>query len=47
MFSAVFFSRGLVNFWYGRQKRIDKLSIGLSDKFDDPGPGKGRIGKPA
>ena len=29
MFSAVFFSRGLVNFWYGRQKRIDFLSIGL------------------
>ncbi len=29
MFSAVFFSRGLVNFWYGRQKKIDQLSIGL------------------
>ena len=28
MFSAVFFSRGLANFWYGRQKRIGKLSIG-------------------
>lgn len=28
MFSAVFFSRGLVNFWYGRQKRIENLSIG-------------------
>lgn len=47
MFSAVFFSRGLVNFWYGRQKRIGKLSIGLSDKFDTPGGGKGRLNKPA
>ena len=28
MFSAVFFSRGLVNFWYGRQKKLKSLSIG-------------------
>ncbi len=28
MFSAVFFSRGLVNAWYGRQKRLQKVSIG-------------------
>ena len=28
MFSAVFFSRGLVNLWYGRQKKLEKLSIG-------------------
>ena len=28
MFSAVFFSRGLVNLWYGRQKKIHKLAIG-------------------
>jgi preprotein translocase subunit SecD len=28
MFSAVFFSRGLVNLWYGRQKRLQKVSIG-------------------
>jgi len=28
MFSAVFFSRGLVNLWYGSQKRLGKLSIG-------------------
>ncbi len=28
MFSAVFFSRGLVNFWYGRQKKLKTLSIG-------------------
>jgi len=28
MFSAVFFARGLANFWYGRKKKLDKLSIG-------------------
>jgi len=28
MFSAVFFSRGLVNLWYGRRKRLQSLSIG-------------------
>ncbi len=28
MFSAVFFSRGLVNLWYGKQKKIQKLAIG-------------------
>lgn len=28
MFSAVFFSRGLVNFWYGRQKKLKGVSIG-------------------
>ncbi len=28
IFSAVFFSRGLVNFWYGRQKKLKTLSIG-------------------
>ncbi len=28
MFSAVVFSRGLVNFWYGRQKRLKAVSIG-------------------
>lgn len=28
MFSAVFFSRGLVNFWYGRKKRLKTVSIG-------------------
>ena len=28
MFSAVFFSRGLVNLWYGRHKKIQKLAIG-------------------
>ena len=28
MFSAVMFSRGLVNLWYGRQKKLQKVSIG-------------------
>ena len=28
MFSAVMFSRGLVNFWYGRQKKLKGVSIG-------------------
>jgi preprotein translocase subunit SecD len=28
MFSAIFFSRGLVNFWYGRQKKLKTVSIG-------------------
>ena len=29
MFSAVMFSRGLVNLWYGRQKRLKSVSIGV------------------
>ncbi|MBS0468001.1 MAG: protein translocase subunit SecD [Proteobacteria bacterium] len=28
MFSAVFFSRGLVNLWYGRKKKLKSLAIG-------------------
>ena len=28
MFSAVFFSRGLVNLWYGRRKKLKSLAIG-------------------
>ena len=28
MFSAVFFARGLANLWYGRKKKLDKISIG-------------------
>ena len=28
MFSAVFFSRGLVNMWYGRKKKLKNVSIG-------------------
>ena len=30
MFSAVFFSRGLVNLWYGRQKKLKTLSVGIT-----------------
>jgi preprotein translocase subunit SecD len=28
MFSAVMFSRGLVNLWYGGKKRLKSVSIG-------------------
>ena len=28
MFSAVFFSRGMVNLWYGRKRKLDSVSIG-------------------
>ena len=28
MFSAVFCSRGLVNWWYGRKKKLKTVSIG-------------------
>ncbi len=28
MFSAVFFSRGLVNLWYGKRRRLQSVSIG-------------------
>lgn len=28
MFSAVFFARGVANLWYGRQKKLQKISIG-------------------
>jgi preprotein translocase subunit SecD len=28
MFSGVFFSRGMVNLWYGRQKKLKSVSIG-------------------
>ena len=34
MFSAVMFSRGLVNLWYGRQKRLKSVSIGQIWKPD-------------
>ncbi len=36
IFSAVFFSRGLVNLWYGRQRKLSKLSIGQVWKPDSP-----------
>ncbi|MBW8830339.1 MAG: protein translocase subunit SecD [Burkholderiales bacterium] len=38
MFSAVVFSRGLVNLWYGRQKKLKGVSIGQvwRPSVDDP-----------
>jgi preprotein translocase subunit SecD len=42
MFSAVMFSRGLVNLWYGRQKKLKSVSIGQVWK---PAPAVG--GEPA
>jgi preprotein translocase subunit SecD len=35
MFSAVVFSRGLVNLWYGRQKKLKSVSIGQVWRPDD------------
>jgi preprotein translocase subunit SecD len=40
MFSAVMFSRGLVNLWYGRQKRLKSVSIGQIWKPDAQSAGK-------
>ena len=42
MFSAVFFSRGLINFWYGRQRKLKTLSIGTvwKPEPDTRPPGK-------
>ncbi len=36
MFSAVFFSRGLVNLWYGRQKKLKSVSIGTVWRPETP-----------
>jgi preprotein translocase subunit SecD len=38
MFSAVMFSRGLVNLWYGRQKRLKGVSIGQIWRPDEARP---------
>jgi preprotein translocase subunit SecD len=38
MFSAVMFSRGLVNLWYGRQKRLKSVSIGQVWRPDEARP---------
>ncbi len=35
MFSAVFFSRGLVNLWYGRKKKLKSIAIGQVWKPED------------
>jgi preprotein translocase subunit SecD len=36
MFSAVFFSRGLVNLWYGRQKKLQAVRIGTVWRPESP-----------
>ena len=50
MFSAVFFSRGMVNLWYGRQKKLKSISIGTVWK-PEPEPATGvasiDVAKPA
>jgi preprotein translocase subunit SecD len=38
MFSAVLFSRGVVNLWYGRQKKLKSVSIGTVWKSADGDP---------
>lgn len=40
MFSSVMFSRGLVNLWYGRQKRLKSVSIGQVWRPDGDVPPK-------
>jgi preprotein translocase subunit SecD len=40
MFSAVVFSRGLVNLWYGGRKRLKSVSIGQIWKPEDSASGK-------
>ena len=37
MFSGVFFSRGVVNVWYGRQKKLKSVSIGTVWRPDGTG----------
>ena len=39
MFSAVFFSRGMVNLWYGRQKKLKAVSIGTVWRPDSAATG--------
>ncbi len=47
MFSAVFFSRGLVNLWYGRQKKLKGVSIGTVWRPDGKGRDLAESDKPA
>ena len=47
MFSAVFFSRGLVNLWYGRQKKLKGVSIGTVWRPDGKGRDIAESDKPA
>jgi preprotein translocase subunit SecD len=39
MFSGVFFSRGVVNLWYGSQKKLKSVSIGTVWRPDGAAPG--------
>ena len=41
MFSGVFFSRGVVNLWYGRQKKLKSVSIGTVWRAPDQAPTRG------
>jgi preprotein translocase subunit SecD len=43
MFSAVVFSRGLVNLWYGRQKKLKSVSIGTVWRPEGDARGQGRL----
>lgn len=45
MFSAVFFSRGLVNLWYGRKKKLKSVSIGQVWKLEDASEMRSVAGK--
>jgi preprotein translocase subunit SecD len=45
MFSSVFFSRGLVNAWYGSKKKLKTLSIGTV--WQPPAPGTPKPGSAA
>ncbi len=46
MFSSVFFSRGLVNAWYGRQKKLKSISVGTVF-WEPPAAGPSKPGSPA
>jgi preprotein translocase subunit SecD len=46
MFSAVFFSRGLVNLWYGRQKKLKSVLIGQVWKGGAKQPGGDPLPQP-
>jgi len=45
MFSSVFFSRGLVNAWYGSKKKLKTISIGTV--WQPPAPGAPKPGSAA
>jgi preprotein translocase subunit SecD len=43
MFSGVFFSRGVVNFWYGRQKKLKNVSIGTVWRAEPAAPAAPKV----